>query len=194
MKIHCPQFHRTAQVLIAALIACTAAEACSSEAVQKSPATPSEVSEASTLKMPAALAAAGFTRFAAAIEAAGLTKTLEDDGPFTCFAPSDKAFNAMPDETRKLLKENPAGEDAQAWIKYHFVKGVALKRDDLTKIPGANGFADKYLRVWVTPGKISINRVCEVTRFDIRAGNGFIHEVDRVLDAEDEIKMFQKKS
>jgi uncharacterized surface protein with fasciclin (FAS1) repeats len=150
--------------------------------------------KAESLRIPQALAAAGFTKFAAAIEAAGLTETLEEDGPFTCFAPSDEAFDAMPDETRKMLKETPAGEHAQAWIKYHFVKGVAIKRDDLMKIPGANGFADKYLRVWVPPGKITINRICEITRFDIVAANGVIHGVARVLDAEDEMKVYQKKA
>lgn len=152
------------------------------------------VPKAGSLKMPQALAAAGFTKFAAAIEAAGLTKALEDDGPFTCFAPSDAAFDAMPDDTRKLLKENPASEHAQAWIKYHFVKGVAIKRADLEKIPGANGFAGKYLRVWVSKGKITINRICEITRFDIVAANGVIHEVARVLDADDEMKVYQKKA
>lgn len=152
------------------------------------------VSKAESLRIPQALAAAGFKKFAAAIEVAGLTKALEDDGPFTCFAPSDEAFDAMPDETRKLLKENPAGEHAQAWIKYHFVKGVAIKRDDLMKIPGANGFADKYLRIWVSKGKITINRICEITRFDIVAANGVIHGVARVLDAEDEMKVYQKKA
>lgn len=148
--------------------------------------------ETSTPKMPTVLMTSGFGKFAAAIEAAGLTRALEEDGPFTCFAPSDLAFDAMPAETKKMLKENPAGEDAQTWIKYHFIKGVALKRDELEKIPGANGYGDKYLRVWVLPGKITINRVCEVVRFDIKAGNGFIHEVDRVLNATDESKVHEK--
>lgn len=151
------------------------------------------VTKAESPRIPQALAAAGFTKFAAVIEAAGLTKALEDDGPFTCFAPSDEAFDAMPDETRKLLKESPAGDQAQAWIKYHFIKGVALKHEDLEKTPGADGFAGRYVRIWVSKGKITINRICEITRFDVVAANGMIHEVARVLDAEDESKAFQKK-
>lgn len=193
MKRLCLRFPCLIHVFIAALIASTAGAGYATDESNKPPAEVTGVAETATLKMPAALAAAGFTKFAAAIEAAGLTEALEDDGPFTCFAPSDKAFDAMPDETRKMLKETPAGEESQAWIKYHFVKGVALKRDDLQRVPGADGFADKYLRVWVTPGKITINRVCEVTRFDIKAGNGLIHEVSRVLDAADEFKGYQKK-
>lgn len=180
-------------ILFSLLIPCTAGFVFSEQEANPAPVEHAAAADTSTLKMPAALAAAGFVKFAAAVQAAGLSATLEEEGPFTCFAPTDKAFDAMPEETKKLLKENPAGEEAQAWIKYHFVKGVALKQQDLQRIPGANGLADKYLRVWVTPGKISINRVCEITRFDLIALNGIIHEVDRSLDAEDEWKVHQKK-
>lgn len=179
-------------ILFLLLIPCTAGFVFSEQEANPAPVEQA-AADTSTLKMPAALAAAGFVKFAAAVQAAGLSATLEEDGPFTCFAPTDKAFDAMPEKIVKLLKESPKSEETQAWIKYHFVKGVALKHQDLQRIPGANGLADKYLRVWVTPGKISINRVCEVTRFDLIALNGIIHEVDRSLDAEDEWKVNQKK-
>ena len=180
-------------ILFSLLIPCTAGFVFSEQEAKPAPAELAAAADTSTLKMPAALAAAGFVKFAAAVQAAELTATLEEEGPFTCFAPTDKAFDAMPEETKKLLKENPTGEEAQTWVKYHFVKGVALKHQDLQRIPGADGLADKYLRVWVTPGKITINRVCEVTRFDLTALNGIIHEVDRSLDAEDELKVNHKK-
>jgi len=150
--------------------------------------------ETASLKMPEALAKAGFTKFAGMIEAAGLKEDLEQDGPFTCFAPTDDAIQSMPEEVLKKISEDPKGELTVAWIKYHFVKGVALKHEHLMKIPGANGYADRYLRVWVTPEKIAINRVCELTRFDIEAANGVIHESSRVLDVEDEVRVFQKNA
>lgn len=175
-----------APILFSLLIPCTAGFAFSEQEANPAPGEPAVAADTSTLKMPAALAAAGFVKFAAAVQAAGLSATLEEDGPFTCFAPTDKAFDAMPENTKKLLKEKPAGEEAQAWIKYHFLKGGSLKRQDLEKMAGAFGMADKYLRVWVTPGKISMNSVCEITRFDIMALNGMIHEIDRVLDEADD--------
>lgn len=181
-------------LFIATLLICGTEILLSKDEIKPSLKSHNRISETITLKIPAALFNAGYVKFAAAVQAAGLTATLEEEGPFTCFAPSDKAFDRMPEKTKKLLEENPMGEDSKAWIKYHFVKDVALTRDDLGKIPGANGFADKYLRVWVTPEKITINRICEVTRFDIKAANGIIHEVSRVLDADDEMKAIQKKN
>ena len=171
-------------ILFSLLIPCTAGFVFSEQEAKPAPAELAAAADTSTLKMPAALAAAGFVKFAAAVQAAELTATLEEEGPFTCFAPTDKAFDAMPEETKKLLKENPTGEEAQTWVKYHFAKGRA-KRQDLEKMAGTFGLADIYLRVWVAPGKISMNRVCEVTRFDILALNGIIHEIERVLDADE---------
>jgi uncharacterized surface protein with fasciclin (FAS1) repeats len=156
------------------------------------PAESAAVQDTASLKLPAALAAAGFAKFAAMIDAAGLTETIGADGPFTCFAPTDEALVAMPDERKRQLESDPKSDETVAWIKYHFVRGLALKHEDLMKIPGANGFSDHYLRVWVTPGKIAINRVCELTRFDIAAANGVIHESSRVLESGDETRVFHK--
>lgn len=153
---------------------------------EKKPATTGQAKPAdtSTLKLPAALEAAGYRKFAAAVEAAGLKEALEADGPYTCFAPTDKAFDAMPDETKKLLTENPKSENAQLWIKYHVIK-TSVKRSDLMKMGVVFGLAEKPIRIWVTPEQISINSVCEITRFDIAANNGTIHEVQRVLNSAD---------
>lgn len=144
--------------------------------------------DTSTLKIPAALSAAGFVKFAAAVQAAGLSATLEEEGPFTCFAPTDKAFDAMPEEIKKLLKESPKSEKAKEWIMYHFIKSeIAVKRKNLEETGAlANSLGDKPRVIWVTTGKISVNRICEITRFDIVALNGIIHELNRVLDADDE--------
>ena len=48
-------------------------------------------------------AAGDFTTLLAAVEAAGLTETLQGDGPFTVFAPTDAAFAALPDGTVDAL-------------------------------------------------------------------------------------------
>jgi uncharacterized surface protein with fasciclin (FAS1) repeats len=144
--------------------------------------------------MPEALAKAGFTKFAAMIQAAGLTEDLEKDGPFTCFAPSDDAIQSMPDEVLKKINDDPKGEFAVSWIKYHFVKGDALKQEHLMNLPGVISYSDHALVVWVSDEKISINRVCELTRFDIEAANGVIHGCSRVLNVEDEPKALQRKS
>jgi uncharacterized surface protein with fasciclin (FAS1) repeats len=55
----------------------------------------------------------------------------------------------------------------------------------LMKMGVVFGLAEKPVRIWVTPEQISINSVCEITRFDIAASNGTIHEVQRVLNSAD---------
>ncbi len=152
---------------------------CALSAEEKAPDT-------SALKMPQALAAAGFKKFAASIEASGLVETLEAEGPFTCFAPSDEAISASPEELRNLLEKNPKDKSVIRWIHYHFVTGMALDRDQLMKVPGAHTLGSQYLRIWVTPGKIAINRNAPITRFDIRAANGIIHEIQGVLEPDPE--------
>ncbi len=138
--------------------------------------------DASALKMPQALAAAGFKKFAASIEASGLVETLEAEGPFTCFAPSDEAIAAMPEDWRILIEQNPKDKSVIRWIQCHFVTGMALNRDQLMKVPGAHTLGNQYLRIWVTPGKISINRAAPISRFDILSANGIIHQIQGALE------------
>jgi uncharacterized surface protein with fasciclin (FAS1) repeats len=148
---------------------------CALSAEKKAPDT-------SALKMPQALAAAGFKKFAASIEASGLVETLEAEGPFTCFAPSDEAIAAMPEDWLNLIEKNPKDKSVIRWIQYHFVTGMALDRDQLMKVPGAHTLGKQYLRIWVTPGKIAINRTAPISRFDIRTANGIIHQIEGALE------------
>ena len=128
--------------------------------------------------MPQALAAAGFKRFSALIEAAGLTKSLESEGPFTCFAPTDAAFEGMSAAKKQFFQENPKDETVIRWIQYHFIEGLAMDRGTLVaKVSGAHTMDKRYLRVWVTPGQISINKTSPLVITDIKAANGIIHGV-----------------
>jgi uncharacterized surface protein with fasciclin (FAS1) repeats len=194
MTMTCPFRYSRILTRVLILIACLAQTAFTMNEPIDAASPDATHPETSALSIPEALVAAGFTKFAKAIESAGLTGTLQGKGPFTCFAPSDEAFAAMPDKIKKLLKEDPAGEQAQAWIKYHFTEGVALKRDDLMEIPGAVSFSGHHMLVWVSLDKISINRICEIIRSDIVAANGVIHGVDRVLDTEDEKAVYQRNA
>jgi hypothetical protein len=54
-----------------------------------------------------AVAAGDFTTLATALEAAGLVETLKGDGPFTVFAPTDAAFEALPAGTLDGLLADP---------------------------------------------------------------------------------------
>jgi uncharacterized surface protein with fasciclin (FAS1) repeats len=67
------------------------------------------------------------TTLEAAVVAAGLVETLQGDGPFTVFAPTDAAFAALPEGTvEALLADIPALTDI---LTYHVVGGKAMSSD-----------------------------------------------------------------
>ncbi len=68
-----------------------------------------------------AVAAGSFDTLVTAVKAAGLAETLQGDGPFTVFAPTDEAFAALPAGTVEKLLDNPA--KLRAILKYHVVAG-----------------------------------------------------------------------
>ena len=76
-----------------------------------------------------AVSAGSFKTLAAALKAADLIETLKGDGPFTVFAPTDKAFAKLPEGTvADLLKpENKA--KLVAVLTYHVVPGKVMAAD-----------------------------------------------------------------
>ena len=78
------------------------------------------------------------TTLVAAIKAAGLTETLEGPGPFTVFAPTNAAFNALPPGTVDTLLKPENKARLTAVLTYHVVPG-RLTTGDLYKMMAANG-------------------------------------------------------
>ncbi|MEM1399336.1 MAG: fasciclin domain-containing protein, partial [Pseudomonadota bacterium] len=76
-----------------------------------------------------AVAAGQFNTLVAAVQAADLVDTLKGDGPFTVFAPTDAAFEALPAGTVEslLLPENK--EQLQAVLTYHVLPGKVMSGD-----------------------------------------------------------------
>ncbi|MGJ8657180.1 MAG: fasciclin domain-containing protein [Akkermansiaceae bacterium] len=126
-----------------------------------------------------ALAAGDFKILAKALEITGIDKDLKGKGPFTVFAPSDKAFLKLPKEKlHYLLKPENKDQLAQV-LKYHV---VAKKVDGATAVtlkqaPTLNG---QKLRVQFKDAALFINS-SRVISTDIVASNGVIHVVDSVL-------------
>ncbi len=113
-----------------------------------------------------------------AVEAAGLAGTLSGDGPFTVFAPTDAAFNALPMGTIDALLADPMGELTDILL-YHVVPGEALSTDlsDGQMIATVNG---KDITVTIDNGNVFINNAL-VTAADITTDNGVVHVIDAVL-------------
>jgi uncharacterized surface protein with fasciclin (FAS1) repeats len=121
---------------------------------------------------------AQFKTLTKALGSAGLVTTLQGKGPFTVFAPTDAAFAALPKGTvENLLKpENKA--QLTKILTYHVVPGsvvsTSLKSGDVKSVEGSS------LKVAVSTGKVTVGGA-NVVKADIKASNGVIHVIDKVL-------------
>lgn len=70
-----------------------------------------------------------FNTLAAALDAAGLTATLEGEGPFTVFAPTDAAFAKLPEGTVEELLKPENKDQLVAVLTYHVVAGKVYSQD-----------------------------------------------------------------
>ena len=127
-----------------------------------------------------AIAAGDFKTLATALTAAGLVDTLKGPGPFTVFAPTDAAFDALPAGTvEKLLK--PENKDQlTAVLTYHVVSGNVMAAD-VVKMSEAKTVNGASLKISTTGEKVMINDTATVAKADISASNGVIHVIDTVL-------------
>lgn len=117
-----------------------------------------------------------FTTLLTALDAAGLTETLNGDGPFTVFAPTDEAFAALPAGTLESLLADPAA--LQSVLTYHVVSGKA-KAADVAGLDSVTTLQGGTLPVSTTDG-VKIGSATVVAA-DIEASNGVIHVIDTVL-------------
>jgi uncharacterized surface protein with fasciclin (FAS1) repeats len=120
--------------------------------------------------------AGNFTTLIAAVEAAGLTDTLNGEGPFTVFAPTDEAFAALPAGTVEGLLADPAA--LAKILTYHVVAGKVMSTD-LTNGMTAPTVEGADITI-MTEGGVKVNEA-NVTTADIEASNGVIHVIDAVL-------------
>lgn len=110
------------------------------------------------------------------VQKAGLTDTLRAAGPYTVFAPTNDAFKAVPQKTLDELAANPAR--LKVVLTYHVlparVSSAEVKVGNAKTVEGANlalGKAGTFVTV----------EEAMVQTADIKATNGVIHTIDRVL-------------
>jgi transforming growth factor-beta-induced protein len=120
---------------------------------------------------------AEFTLLRAALEAAspGIAETLDGNGQFTVFAPTDAAFNALGIFSDDDLPEQSA---LDAILLYHVTRGRLLAEDVITK-SGIRMLDGNRLSVDGTVLDGSVNIILSLT--DIEARNGIVHVIDGVL-------------
>ena len=118
-----------------------------------------------------------FETLVAALQAAELVETLQGEGPFTVFAPTDDAFAALPEGTvAALLEDIPALTNI---LLYHVVAGD-VRAADVVTLDSAVTVQGEPVRISVEGDNVRINDSLVVIA-DIVASNGVIHVVDAVL-------------
>lgn len=132
------------------------------------------------------------TTLVSAVQAAGLVETLQGPGPYTVFAPTNAAFDALPAGTVDGLLEPDSKDQLTGVLTYHVVEG-SLDAAALTQqIEAGNGearlttVAGGELVAKANPaGGVTITdaqgNTANVTTADLRSSNGVIHVVDKVL-------------
>jgi uncharacterized surface protein with fasciclin (FAS1) repeats len=126
--------------------------------------------------------AAKFTKLVAAVKAADLVDTLKGKGPFTVFAPTDEAFNAIGEEKLgKLLKNK---KQLTAVLTYHVVPGEILAKDAVAAAKDGKSVKTVQggeIKLSLEDGKVKLNGKATVTKTDIKVSNGVIHVIDAVI-------------
>lgn len=126
-----------------------------------------------------AIEAGSFNTLAAALEAAGLVETLQGDGPFTVFAPTDEAFAKLPSGTVEslLLPENQ--DKLVAILTYHVVAGKVTS-GQVVALESAQTVNGQAISIQTDNGVVMIDNAT-VSAVDIMASNGVIHVIDEVI-------------
>lgn len=119
-----------------------------------------------------------FSTLVAAVKAAGLVETLQGEGPFTVFAPTNEAFAKLPAGTVENLLKPVNKDQLVSILTYHVVPGKVMAADvmGLTEagtVQGNNIMIDSSDGVKVDNAN--------VVATDIKASNGVIHVIDSVI-------------
>ena len=164
---------------VAALAVVGACSSAASPSPSPSPSTPAPAPSAELGDIVATADGAGtFKTLLAAAEAAGLVETLQGEGPYTVFAPTDDAFAALPDGTLDSLLADP--EALKKILLYHVVSG-SVAAADVVGLTSADSVEGSPIAVAVKDGTVYLNDTAKVTATDIAASNGIIHVIDQVI-------------
>ena len=114
-----------------------------------------------------------------AVSTAKLGDTLQGDGPFTVFAPTNAAFKELGDEQVQSLLEPENRDQLTKVLTYHVVPGT-LTAADLSDGQKLETVAGETLTVKVNGGTVMVGDA-SVVQPDVEASNGVVHVIDGVL-------------
>jgi uncharacterized surface protein with fasciclin (FAS1) repeats len=121
----------------------------------------------------------GFETLVAAVKAADLVETLSGKGPFTVFAPTDKAFKKLPEGTLQTLLKPENKKKLAGILTYHVVPGKVMA-EDVVGLKEAKTAQGSKIKIAVKDGSVMIDNA-KVVKTDIPCKNGVIHVIDAVI-------------
>jgi len=110
-----------------------------------------------------------FSTLVTAVKAADLVDTLKGDGPFTVFAPTNKAFSKLPEGTVEMLLKPENKALLTQVLTYHVVSGKVMA-EDVMSLTSATTVEGSDVKVVTAMGKVMIdvvnqNHTTQLSRF-----------------------------
>lgn len=138
-----------------------------------------------------AISSKDHTTLVAAVKAADLVTTLKSAGPFTVFAPTNKAFSNLPKGTLDNLLKPESKATLSGILTYHVVAGNLDAAAVVAAIKAGNGKAvlttvnGEKLTATLDGKKVILTDAkggkATVTVTDLKGTNGIVHVIDAVL-------------
>lgn len=177
-EIESPDDYKPAEALTPAET--TTEEAITEETTSEETITEEATTEATGTLLDVAAGNESFTTLIAAVEAADLVDELSSEQSYTIFAPTDEAFEALPEG---MLEELMLPENKSLLVQflaYHIVPNEVMSADATSGEVSTVAGAPLALTIDEATGAIMVNEATVVTP-DITASNGVIHGIDQVL-------------
>lgn len=126
-----------------------------------------------------AISSADHTTLVAAVQAWGLVETLKSEGPFTVFAPTNAAFDALPAGTVESLLETDNLAQLQWILTYHVIPSKVMAEDLTDGLVAATVQWDELTFTYDNEAWY-VNGVA-ISAANLEGSNGVVHVVDGVL-------------
>lgn len=132
-----------------------------------------------------------FSTLVTALKAADLVGALQAEGPFTVFAPTNKAFEKIDSNTLSTLLEEKNQKALANILTYHVISGNITATDVVAALKKGNGMVElkalngevltvvqKDEKIWLKDAK---GNYSEIIATDVKGSNGVIHVIDTVV-------------
>ncbi len=121
-----------------------------------------------------------FSTLLQALKASDATWFLEGDDPYTLLAPTDAAFDELPDGVLEALLTDENRPKLNAIIEGHVIPDGEVMAADLSDGQMLDPATGEPIEVSLDGGRVMVGEAA-VTQADIRTDNGVVHAIDTVL-------------